>query len=294
VALQSAKTFHGFEYAGGDPPQRNGHGKQPSFFLLRAAGGLSLEALISVQRLGAAARYCERRMKTDIKPTIDVEACLASAGLARTILACREGDVICSQGDEADSLMYVLTGLVKLSVSRRREAVVGFLGSGEFFGEECLAGHAIRKRHATAMTQSTVLVIGKAAMMGLLRTDLALADRFMAHLLSRNVRVEDDLIDQLQSSCEQRLARTLLILAGYGHRGSRRKIVPRILQTALAGIVGTTRSRINSLLQKFKARGFIEMNGSLIVHRSLLSVVSPRLSGHRAATRGSSRRARGR
>ncbi len=117
-------------------------------------------------------------MKSDIRPTIDVEGCLASAGLARTILTCREGDVICSQGDEADSLMYVLTGLVKLSVSRRREAVIGFFGPGDFFGDECLAGHTLRMRHATAMTPCTVLVIGKAAMVGLLRTDPATGGPF--------------------------------------------------------------------------------------------------------------------
>lgn len=241
-----------------------------------------------------AARYREGRMKSDIRPTIDVEECLASAGLARTILTCREGDVICSQGDEADSLMYILSGLVKLSVSRRREAVIGFFRSGDFFGDECLAGHTLRMRRATAMTPCTVLVIGKAAMLEVLRTDPLLAGRFMAILLFRHMRVEDDLIDRLQSSCEQRLARTLLILAGYGRRGTRKKVVPKILQATLAEIVGTTRSRINSLLQKFKAQGFIEMDGSLFVHRSLLSVVSPRLSGNRAATRRPSRRARGR
>lgn len=214
-------------------------------------------------------------MTATLRQTIDVEACLASAGRARTIVDCPEGEVIFSQGDDADSLMYVLKGLVKLSVSGRIEAVVGVLGSGNFFGEECLAGHAIRKRNAIAMTRSTVLVIGKAAMVGLLRTKPVLADHFMAHLLSRKVRVEDDLIDQLQSSSEQRLARTLLILAGYGHRETRKKIVPRISQTTLAGIVGCTRSRINYFLQKFKTLGFIEMDGSLTVHRSLLSVVSP-------------------
>jgi CRP/FNR family cyclic AMP-dependent transcriptional regulator len=208
-----------------------------------------------------------------------VEGRLAAAGLARTTVDCRGGEVIYSQGDDADSVMYVLEGLVKLSVSGRREAVVGVLESGDFFGEECLVGHSIRKRQATAMTRSTVLVIGKAAMAQLLRTDPVLTDRFMEHLLTRNVRVEDDLTDQLLSACEQRLARTLLILAGHGHRGTRKKIVPRITQTTLAEIVGSTRSRINGFLQKFKTLGFIEMNGSWTVHRSLLRVVSPCLRG---------------
>jgi CRP/FNR family cyclic AMP-dependent transcriptional regulator len=217
-----------------------------------------------------------KEVRLDIEAAAStVEGCFASAGLARTTVDCRRGEVIFSEGDAADSIMYVLTGIVKLSVSGRREAVVGVLGSGEFFGEECLAGHSIRKRHATAMTRSTVLVIEKAEMVRLLRTEPVLADRFMVHLLSRNVRVEDDLTDQLVSSCEQRLARTLLILAGHGYRGTRKKIVPRTSQTTLAEIVGSTRSRINGFLQKFKTLGFIEMDGSLTVRRSLLSVVSP-------------------
>jgi CRP/FNR family cyclic AMP-dependent transcriptional regulator len=220
------------------------------------------------------------RVNDKVGLTIDgavstVEGCFASAGLARTTVECRRGEVIFSQGDAANSIMYVLTGIVKLSVSGRREAVVGVLESGQFFGEECLAGHSIRNRNATAMTRSTVLVIGKAAMVRLLRTDPVLADRFMVHLLSRNVRVEDDLTDQLLSSCEQRLARTLLILTGHGYRGTRKKSVPRTSQTTLAEIVGSTRSRINGFLQKFKTLGFIEMEGSVTVHRSLLRVVSP-------------------
>ena len=220
------------------------------------------------------------RVNEDVARDIEVaastvEECFASAGLAATTVDCRRGQVIFSQGDTADSIMYVRKGIVKLSVSGYREAVVGVLESGQFFGEECLAGHSIRKRNATAMTRSTVLVIGKAAMVRLLCTAPVLADRFMVHLLSRNARVEDDLADQLLSSCEQRLARTLLILAGYGNRETRKKIVPRTSQATIAEIVGGTRSRINGLLQKFKSLGFIEMDGSLTVHRSLLRVVSP-------------------
>jgi len=228
-------------------------------------------------------------MKTALGQTVNIERHLASAGRARTILA---SEVIFSQGDQADSIMYVLKGLVKLSVLRHRETVVGFRGPGEFFGEEYLAGHATRKRRATAMTPGTILVVGKAAMMRLLGPNPELAHRIVANLLALHVRVEDDLIEQLQSSCEQRTARTLLLLAGYGHRGTRRKIVPSISQAALAGIVGTTRSRINFFLQKFCRLRFIEMDGSLIVHRSLLSVVSPKESRTRAAARRFNRRAR--
>jgi len=226
-------------------------------------------------------------MKPATVQTLNLEESLASAGLTRTIVDCPGGEAIFSQGDDADSVMYVLKGIVKLSVPGRREAVVGVLGPGDFFGEECLAGHAIRTRNATAMTRSTALVIAKPAMVRLLRIEPVLANRFIAHLLSRNVRVEDDLIDQLQSSCEQRLARTLLILAGYGHRGTRKKIVPNISQTTLAGIVGSTRSRINFFLQRFKTQGFIATDGPLTVNRSLLGVVSPRLRAslrERAAT----------
>jgi CRP/FNR family cyclic AMP-dependent transcriptional regulator len=214
-------------------------------------------------------------MKPKIGETITVEACLASAGLARTIVDCRRGKIVFSQGGEADSVMYVLNGIIKLSVSGRRNAIVGVLGSGDFFGEECLAGHSIRKRNATAMTRSRLLVIDKAAMVRLLRTERALADRFMAHLLFRVARVEDDLMAQLMGSGEQRLARTLLILSGYSHVGIRNGIVPRTSQATLAEIVGTTRARINRFLQKFKTLGLIEMDGSITVHRSLLDVVPP-------------------
>lgn len=183
--------------------------------------------------------------------------------------------VIFSQGDDADVIMYLLIGLVTLSVSGGHDAIVGILGSGNCFGEECLAGLAIRQRTATAMTQSTVLIIGKAAMLDLLHTRPTLADHFMAHLLSSKVRIEDDLVEQLHSSCEQRLARTLLTLAGLGRFGTRKSIVPSMSQTTLAKIVGSTRSRINSLLQNFKRRGLIEMDGSLIVvNRSLRSIVA--------------------
>jgi CRP/FNR family cyclic AMP-dependent transcriptional regulator len=217
------------------------------------------------------------RGKARIRDTITVERCLASAGLARTVVDCRRGKVVFSQGDEAKSVMYVRKGIITLSVSGRRAAVVGVLGSGDFFGEECLAGHAIRTRSATAMTRSSLLVIDKAAMVRLLGTERILADRLMTHLIFRVMRVEEDLMDQLLSTAEQRLARTLLVLSRYSRRGSRNRIVPRTSQTTLAEVVGTTRSRINRILQKFKTLGFIEMDGSITVHRSLLSIVSPGL-----------------
>jgi CRP/FNR family cyclic AMP-dependent transcriptional regulator len=216
-------------------------------------------------------------MNTKIGDTITVEACLASAGLPRTIVDCRRGKVVFSQGDEADSIIYVLNGIITLSVSGRRNAVVGVLGSGDFFGQECLAGQSTRKRTATAMMRSRLLVIDRTAMVRLLHTERAFADQFMTHLIFRVMRVEEDLLDQLLSSGEQRLARTLLILSGYSHRGTRKAIVPSISQSTLADVVGTTRAQINRFLQKFKTLGFIEMDGALTVHRSLLDAVSPYL-----------------
>jgi CRP/FNR family cyclic AMP-dependent transcriptional regulator len=214
-------------------------------------------------------------LKTKIRDTITVAGCFAAAGLAGTIVDCRRGTVVFSQGDQANSIMYVLKGVITLSVSGRREAVVGILGSGDFFGEECLAGHTTRKRSATAMTQSRVLVIDKAAMVRLLRTEPMLADRLMTHLIGRVMRVEEDLMDQVLSTAEQRLARTLLILSGYSHRGLRSKTVPKTSQATLAEVVGTTRPRINRILHKFRTLGFIAMDGTITVHRSLLGVVSP-------------------
>jgi CRP/FNR family cyclic AMP-dependent transcriptional regulator len=213
----------------------------------------------------------------------NLETFLASRGLPPTIVRFMRGEVIFSQGDAADSVMYVQKGRVKKSVSfqGRPEAVVAMLGPGDFFGEACLVGQRVRMKNAIAITESTVLVIDKATMMRLLRTRHALADGFIAHLLTRIVRIEGDLIDQLVSSTEQRLARTLLLLARYGKRGEPKKVLPRLSQTTLAGMVGSTRPRINELLKKFKRLGFIDMNDGLTVHRSLLRAALRSSSPHR-------------
>jgi CRP/FNR family transcriptional regulator, cyclic AMP receptor protein len=173
--------------------------------------------------------------------------------------------------------MYVQTGSVKLSVLSKtgREAVVAMLGPGEFFGEACLAGQPLRVGSATAITPATILLVGKEKMIGLLHKQHTMSDRFISHMLARNIRIEEDLIDQLFNSSEKRLARTLLLLARYGAQDKPVRVVPKISQTTLAEMVGTTRSRVNFFLNKFKRLGFIEYNAELPlkINNSLLSVV---------------------
>jgi CRP/FNR family transcriptional regulator, cyclic AMP receptor protein len=202
---------------------------------------------------------------------------LESAGAAKTIVKFGRGDAIFTQGDACEHVMYVQTGSVKLSVLSKtgREAVVAMLGPGEFFGEACLAGQPLRVGSATAITPATILLVGKERMIGLLHKQHTMSDRFISHMLARNIRIEEDLIDQLFNSSEKRLARTLLLLARYGMQDKPIRVVPKISQTTLAEMVGTTRSRVNFFLNKFKRLGFIEYNAELPlkINNSLLSVV---------------------
>ena len=212
-------------------------------------------------------------------PGFNAQAFLDSAGLSKTIVEYGRSEAIFSQGDRCDSIMYVQKGGVKLSVLSKtgREAVVAMLGPGDFFGEGCLAGQPLRIGSATAITSSIVLVIEKRQMLKVLHDEHALSDRFIAHMLSRNVRIEQDLIDQLFNSSEMRLARVLLLLARYGKQEKPRQVVPTISQETLSKMVGTTRSRVNFFMNKFKRLGFIEYDGDLEagiqIHSSLLSVV---------------------
>jgi CRP/FNR family cyclic AMP-dependent transcriptional regulator len=187
----------------------------------------------------------------------------------------RRGEAVFAQGDVGKHVMYVQKGGIKLSVRSKtgREAIVAILGPGEFFGEGCLAGQRIRMGSATAMTPSTILVVGKRNMVRLLHQQHAMSDRFIAHILTRNVRIEEDLIDQLFNSSEKRLARALLLLAGYGHQAKPRRIVPKVSPHTLATMAGTTRARVNFFLKKFKKLGFIEDNGEFTINSSLLTVV---------------------
>src|ERR1700679_1982229 len=205
----------------------------------------------------------------------NIHSFLDSAGLTRTIVQYRRRQRIYSQGDSASTVMYIQGGGVKLSVVSKlgKEAVVALLGPGDFFGEGCLAGVPFRMGLATAITPTTVLVIEKNEMIRVLHEEHKLSDRFIAYLLTRNIRVEEDLVDQLFNSIEKRLARALLLLARYSQQDHPQKTLPKISQEILAEMVGTTRSRVNLFMNKFKRMGLIKYNGKLEINNALLSVV---------------------
>ena len=209
------------------------------------------------------------------KPAFDAQAFLDSAGVSRRVVEFRRAETIYSQGDPAKHVIYIQKGGVQLSVisPTGKEAVVAVLGSGDFFGESSLAGHSVRMGTATAMTPTTALLIDKNEMLRVLHAEHDLSDRFIAYVLARNIRVEEDLIDQLFNSSEKRLARALLLLARYGKQGPAQQVLPGISQEMLAEMVGTTRSRINFFMNKFRKLGFIEYNGGLRINNSLLTVV---------------------
>jgi CRP/FNR family transcriptional regulator, cyclic AMP receptor protein len=205
----------------------------------------------------------------------DAQAFLDSAGVARKVTEFKRKELIFSQGDPAKKVLYIQEGGVRLSVVNEtgKEAVVAVLGRGDFFGEGCLAGQSIRMGSATAIAATTVLVIEKKEMIRVLHAEHAFSDRFISYMLSRNIRVEEDLVDQLFNSSEKRLARTLLLLARYGKEDKPQKVLPKISQEMLAEMVGTTRSRVNFFMNKFRKLGFIKYNGGLHIDTSLLSVV---------------------
>jgi CRP/FNR family cyclic AMP-dependent transcriptional regulator len=225
----------------------------------------------------AAGAMIVRVPKSKPKPgaPFDAQAFLDSSGVARRVVEFRRGEIIYTQGDACDSVLYLQDGGVKLSVLSKtgREAVVAMLGPGEFFGEGCLAGQPIRMGTATTVVASVVLLVEKQAMVNLLHKQHALSDRFIAHLLARNIRVEEDLVDQLFNSSEKRLARTLLLLARYGKHDKPVRAVPPVSQATLAEMVGTTRSRVNFFMKKFERLGFIDYKDGLKVNNSLLTVV---------------------
>lgn len=205
----------------------------------------------------------------------DAKAFLETAGLGKRLCTYRRGEVVFSQGDPADAVLYVRDGAVQLSVLSHtgKEAIVATLRSGDFLGEGALAGQPIRLVTARATMASTLLVVPKRQMIRLLHSQHTLSDRFITHMLVRNARLEADLVDQLFNESEKRLARTLLLLARYGKGHEPLKLQPKVSQEALAEMVGTTRSRVNFFMNKFKKLGFIEYNGGLIINPSLLTVV---------------------
>ncbi len=220
-------------------------------------------------------RRTTRGRKPSRKKTFNAQNFLESAGLSRKIAEFGKKETIFSQGDVCKDVLYIQKGGVRLSVVNEagKEAVVAVLGPGDFFGEGCLAGQPIRIGTATAITAATLLVIEKKEMIRLLHHEHEFSDRFITYMLARNIRIEEDLVDQLFNSSEKRLARTLLLLARYGTEDKPQRVLPKIAQETLAEMVGTTRSRVNFFMNKFRKLGFIKYNGGLQINTSLLSVV---------------------
>ncbi len=209
---------------------------------------------------------------------LDGKALLTRVSEGRSVASYRRKQVIFSQGDPADAVFYVQKGRVKLAVVSKqgKEAVVALFAADEFFGEGCLAGQNLRMSTATADEDTTVMRIGKKAIVRLLHTDPRFSEIFTAHLLSRNIRFEEDLVDQLFNSSEKRLARILVLLAHFGKEGKLEPVIPKISQETLSGMIGTTRSRVSHFMNNFRKLGFIEYsgdNGGMLVHSSLLNII---------------------
>jgi CRP-like cAMP-binding protein len=209
------------------------------------------------------------------RASFNAQGFLDTTGVARKTTEYRRGESIYSQGEPAQTVMYVQKGGVKLSVvnGSGKVAVVAMFGPGDFFGEGCMAGQTLRMGTTSAVTPSRLLIIQKNELLRVLHAEHELSDHFIAYMLAHNIRVEEDLIDQLFNSSEKRLARTLLLLARYGKQDQPVRVLPRVSQETLASMVGTTRSRVNFFMNKFRKLGFIEYNGKITVNKSLLTVV---------------------
>jgi CRP/FNR family cyclic AMP-dependent transcriptional regulator len=210
-----------------------------------------------------------------MKREFDPSTFLATIGEGRKILAVQKKQTIFTQGDGADAVFYIQTGRVRLTVVSKvgKEATIGILKEGDFFGEGALAGQKVRMGSAAAMTDCELLRVNKKAMMEALHGEHAFSDMFVAYLLARNIRYEEELVDQLFNSSEKRLARVLLLLAHFGKEGVPETVVPKISQETLAEMIGTTRSRVSFFMNRFRKLGFIHYNGGLQVHSSLLNIV---------------------
>lgn len=220
-------------------------------------------------------RVSSSPQKANFRTPFDVKVFLDSAGLGRKIAKFQKGETLFVQGNPAKNVMYIQEGGVKITIVNEtgKEAVVAILKPGDFFGEGCLAGQSICMSTATAIAPTTVLSIEKHEMIRALHEEHEFSDRFISYMLSRNIRVEEDLVDQLFNSTEKRLARTLLLLARYGKEGEPEKVLTKISQEMLAEMIGTTRSRVNLFMTKFKKLGFIHTRGGLHINSSLLSVI---------------------
>jgi CRP/FNR family cyclic AMP-dependent transcriptional regulator len=215
-------------------------------------------------------------MATRKAPTpFDPKTFLSKIGKGKTLMRYRTKQGIFAQGDAADAVYYLQKGQVKLSVvsQQGKEAVIALLGAGDFFGEGCLAGQPLRMATATAILDCSIVRIEKQTIIRVLHDEPTFSTLFITHLLSRNIRIEEDLVDQLFNSSEKRLARILLLLANFGKEGKPEKVIPKISQEVLAEMIGTTRSRVSYFMNKFRKLGFIEYNGSLEVHSSLLNII---------------------
>src|ERR1700691_119379 len=214
-------------------------------------------------------------MKKKDQQYFDPKAFLARTGAGRALADYAKNHTIFLQGEPADAIFYIQKGKIKLTVVSKqgKEAVVALLGASDFFGEGCLAGQPLRMASASTMSECSIMRLEKAGVMRLLHDQPAFSELMLHHLLSRNIRIEEDLVDQLFNSSERRLARVLLLLANFGKDGRLEPVIPKISQDILAARVGTTRSRINSFMNKFRKLGFIEYNGHLKVHSGLLSVI---------------------
>jgi CRP/FNR family cyclic AMP-dependent transcriptional regulator len=209
------------------------------------------------------------------RPAFDPKSFLAKVGDGRSIGKYPKDEIVFSQGDPADAVFYIQKGKVKLTVvsGQGKEAVVAILGPGEFVGEGCLAGQQRRMATVATMTECVIVRLEKAAIVRVIHDEPAFSEMFIAHLLARTIRVEEDLVDQLFNSSEKRLARLLLLLANFGKEGKPELVIAKISQETLADMIGTTRSRVSFFMNKFRKLGFIEYNGSMKVHSSLLNVI---------------------
>src|SRR5580658_2478678 len=217
----------------------------------------------------------KRSIAPKLPAKFDPKAFLAEVGKGRDQTDYQKNQVVFSQGDPAQAIFYIQKGKIKLTVVSKegKEAVVASLGAGDFFGEGCLAGQSVRMVTATTMSECSIMRLEKASVVRLLHEQPAFSDLMLHHLLSRNIRIEEDLVDQLFNSSEKRLARVLLLLANFGKDGKPEAVIPKISQETLAEIVGTTRSRVSLFMNRFRKMGFIHYNGGLEVHSSLLNVI---------------------